>query len=237
MASLFSDKPGGFIPSKRRAIAAEGKRWSPSQRLDLMKLYLMTGNLATACAATNIPYRTAYKWKISSWWKEHLAELKAQKDFEVSARLDKIINKSLIEVEDRLERGDYVYNPKSGKMERKPVNLNTAHRVAVDLMERQDILEGRKIQGESQEIAVDKFIQLAEKFAELARKTHDKPPVLVTDVIVQEREETDALHDEREEGLQEGEQEVQLQAERTEEEELEDSSEEKSELLWSYDEG
>lgn len=237
----FNDNPNAVSVTKRRAISATKKSWSDEQKLELIKMYLMTGNLALSAASLKIPEHTARKWKGSNWWKEREHELRVQKDFKVSARLEKIIEKSLIAVEDRLDNGDFFFNRDTQAVERRPVSMQAAHKVAVDLMERKDVLDKRAEAGDTQEIAVDKFIQLAEKFASLAQKTQEKPPVEVTDVIYvnesdQEEEDDHAVHDEREEGLQERESEVQLETERTEEEEFEDDGETEGERLWSYEE-
>lgn len=186
----FNDNPNAVSVTKRRAISATKKSWSDEQKLELIKMYLMTGNLALSAASLKIPEHTARKWKGSNWWKEREHELRVQKDFKVSARLEKIIEKSLIAVEDRLDNGDFFFNRDTQAVERRPVSMQAAHKVAVDLMERKDVLDKRAEAGDTQEIAVDKFIQLAEKFASLAQKTQEKPPVEVTDVIyVNEQEE------------------------------------------------
>ena len=179
----FNDNPNATAVTKRRAVSAAKKRWSDEQKLELIKMYLMTGNLALSAASLKISEVTARKWKATNWWKEREHELRVQKDFKVSARLEKIIEKSLVAVEDRLDNGDFHYNKDTGSIERRPVTMQAAHKVAVDLMERKDVLDKRAEAGDTQEVAVDKFIQLAEKFAALAQKTQEKPPVEVTDVI------------------------------------------------------
>lgn len=240
MPTAFSDGDNRKYQLKKiKKPGNRGVQWSDQQKLDLLKMYTLTGNLALSAAACKIPEDTARRWKAQNWWKERLADLKSQKDFEVSARLEKIVNSSLLIMEDRLDQGDFFFNPKSGRIERKPVSLQAAHKVAVDLMDRQDALERRALRGESQEVAVDKWIALAEKFAQLAQKSQDKPKVEVTDVIFVKEpgEDIDALHDEREEGLQERESEIQLETERDQEEGGPEQGEEAGELLWSYTQG
>jgi hypothetical protein len=242
----FSDSTVGnrAVTKNKTGSSPAKKPFSDQQKLDLLKMYTLTGNLALSAASLRIPEKTARRWKASNWWKERMADLKSQKDFEVSARLEKIIQSSLEIMEDRLTRGDYFFNGKTGKIERKPVSLQAAHKVAVDLMDRQDVLEQRALKGETQEVAVDKWIALAEKFASLASQSQEKPKptVEVTDVIYvneseQEEKEQDALHDERQEGCEEAVSEVRQQTLSDEEESPEEQGEETGECLWTYTQG
>src|SRR5690606_32252526 len=98
---MFNDNPNTPAVTRRRAVSATKKRWSDEQKLELIKMYLLTGNLALSSAALKIPEDTARRWKGSIWWKEREHELRLQKDFKVSARLEHIIDRSLVMVEDR----------------------------------------------------------------------------------------------------------------------------------------
>lgn len=180
---MFTDSPNTPTKSKRRAVAKSGARWSDSQKMELIQMYLLTGNLALSAASLKIPEDTARQWKAKNWWKEREHELRIQKDFKISNRLERIVDKSLELVDDRLQHGDFFYNKNSGTLERKPVSLLQAHKVASDMLDRRELLEKKLNAGQTQEVAIDKFVQLAEKFAALAQKTQEKPPVEVTDVI------------------------------------------------------
>ena len=55
-------------------------------------------------------------------------------------------------------------------MVRKPVNMRDAHRVAVDLHQRQEVLEAVENETIREEDTDSKLLRLAEKFADMATK-------------------------------------------------------------------
>jgi hypothetical protein len=182
------------------------KGWSDSQKIEAVKTYLALGEVRLTAAVLKIPEVTIHNWKSKEWWKEIEQDLRTQEDLVLSARLQKIINKSLEQVEDRLERGDYVFDQKTGKLVRKPVNLAVAHKVAMDMVDKRDVLNNKIPQSTSVDAIEDKLNKLAEKFAEIAGVAK-RPVIEVTDVIeveAKEQETENTLYAQREAGLQEG---------------------------------
>lgn len=178
-----------------RSINAETNRsWSDAQKLEAIQSYLVLGNLALTSRLLGIPEITLRVWKTKDWWKDQVAELKAQEKFELSAKMKKIVNASLAVVEDRLEHGDFQFDQKTGQTVRKPVNMKDAHKVAVDLQQRQEMLEKVSVEETQQDTSVeDKLLKLAEKFADMATKKIDQKvsehrTIDVSDAIVKETE-------------------------------------------------
>lgn len=169
----------------RRAVGDRRKRWSDSQKTEAVQTYMILGSLKLVAGALKIPFDTLKVWKASEWWKTLEGELRVQEDLQLSVRLTKIVNKSYDVVEDRLEHGDFVYDQKTGSMRRKPVNMRDAHKVAVDLMEKKDMLVDRHLTGDT--VTTDKIEKtlsdLAANFAKIANQINTHGPVEVTDVI------------------------------------------------------
>lgn len=191
---------------RRRAVKADTNlRWSDSQKIEAVQTYLALGKITLAAAVLKIPEVTLRNWKSKDWWKEIEQELRLQDDMVLSSKLQNLINKSLETVSDRLENGDYIYDQKTGQLVRKPVAMKDAHKVAMDMVDKREFLITKVPQQQSAEALDDKLTKLAEKFAQIAQSV--KAPVQVTDVIFEEvstiqEEVTDAIHEEREEGLQ-----------------------------------
>lgn len=194
---------------KRRGVNSKFKHYSDAQKLEAVTTYLALGDLRLTANVLKIGEPTLRVWKTKEWWKDIESELRLAEDLQLSTRLKRIIDKSFDAIEDRLSHGDWVYDQKSGELRRKPVNMKDAHKVAVDLHDKRENLLGKQRVDTSAEALDDKLNKLAEKFAEIAAKA--KAPVVVTDVIelnpIENEQETaeDAVYDEREEGLQEGE--------------------------------
>ncbi len=202
--------------TRRRALEAKGKHWSDSQKLEAVQTYLMLGSVRMTAAALKIPEITLKVWRASTWWKDLESELKIQDELQLSTRLKKIAEKSFAAVEDRLEHGNFVFDQKTGKIRRIPVNLKDAHKVALDSIQQKELIGKKHVDVANDGQILDKLEQLANKFAEMATdkfkqiKDEQRTVDMVEDI-------TDAVYDEWEEGLQEGEQAVQLEAEREEE--------------------
>lgn len=202
--------------TRRRALEAKGKHWSDSQKLEAVQTYLMLGSVRMTAAALKIPEITLKVWRASTWWKDLESELKIQDELQLSTRLKKIAEKSFAAVEDRLEHGNFVFDQKTGKIRRIPVNLKDAHKVALDSIQQKELIGKKHVDVANDGQILDKLEQLANKFAEMATdkfkqiKDEQRTVDMVEDV-------TDAVYDEWEEGLQEGKLEVQLEAEREEE--------------------
>src|SRR4030095_528452 len=124
---------------KTRALAAKGAWWSDVQKLDCVKTWMMTGNIAMSARILKIPEPTVRLWSRSTWWQECVEDLKSQDRLTMSHRLQKLVDKSLDVVADRLDNGDFVYDQKTGEMRRKPVAMRDAPKVAMDLENKRDI--------------------------------------------------------------------------------------------------
>lgn len=190
----------------QRKKPGDGKKhYADEQKIELCKLYLLTGNLKASAASLRIPEVTARYWKSQEWWKQLEAEMRVSEQIQLSARLKRVVEKSMAVVEDRLENGDWQYNSRTGQLFRKPVAMKDAHRVTMDMATKAIEIDDKAVAApELEEAKADKFAELAQKFAELAQRAIEKPPLEVTDVIyVENKEHQDALSNERPTQLQE----------------------------------
>ena len=158
---------------KQRALSAKRAWWSDSQKLECVQTWMMTGNVAMTARVLKIPEPTVRLWSNSTWWQEVVEDLKTQDRLTMSNRLKKLVDKSLEVVEDRLERGDFVYDQKSGEMRRKPVAMRDAHKVVMDLDNKREALLREQQPVMSVEAVDDKLNKLAEKFAAMIRRNGD----------------------------------------------------------------
>lgn len=186
-----SRKSKKSLPS--RSITAKTNRsWSDAQKLEAIQTYLTLGNLALTSRMLGIPEITLRVWKTTEWWKDQVNEIKSQEKIELSAKMKKIVQASLAVVQDRLENGDFQFDQKTGQTVRKPVNMKDAHKVAVDLQQRQEVLDKTTVETTAQDTTTeDKLLKLAEKFAELATKKIDQKvaehnTIDVSDAVVKE---------------------------------------------------
>lgn len=170
------------------------KPYPESKKLETVTTYLALGKVPMVEAVVGVPRATIRQWKMQPWWNEMVEQIQTESNQELDSKLSKIIEKSLDAVNERIEGGEFVIDPKTGSVKRVPVKLRDVHRVAVDLLDKRDILRQKPVERAEQAAAVDIMRKLASQFADWA-KVHIKEPKIVEG-------ETIALHEERQTGLQ-----------------------------------
>ena len=126
-----------------RKTVAEGGRYTYKEKAEAAALYLATGNFAFVEKQLNISRQTLYEWRKSPWWSELINDMQIQEKVENNKTLKKIKEKALSVIDDRLEKGNVQYDQKTGKFVRVPVNARDAHRIASDLIDKEEILADR----------------------------------------------------------------------------------------------
>lgn len=156
----------------RSILAKTNKSWSDNQKMEAVQSYLLLGNLAMTGRILGIPEITLRVWKRTEWWKDAVAEIKSQERVQLSGKMKKLLDASLSVVEDRLINGDFQFDQKTGEVVRKPVNMKDAHKVAMDMQERQEMLDKALTEKEDTSDAgiETRLLKLAEQFADMASK-------------------------------------------------------------------
>lgn len=144
--------------------------YSDKQKLEAVQVWLMCGSMVQTAAALGIPEPTIEKWKYTDWWKELADQIKAEGRVKLSGRLQKIVGKSLDQLEDRIENGDWVINSKTGVVERKPLLARDLTRISTEFMDSNRKLESVTREEATQQAVEDRLKLLADSFASFAKK-------------------------------------------------------------------
>lgn len=179
--------------------------WPKEKKLQAVTQYLALGNMALVAATTGISHGLLRQWKAQPWWKEFEKEIRNTENLKLDDKLTKLVDKSLDAVADRLENGEAVWDSKSGTIQRKPVNMKDSAKVANDMLTKRELLRGNAT-SRTEAAAIPMQDQLKLLAAEFARMTSGKPieTIDVEMVEILNGDVDDALHEEWEEGLQEG---------------------------------
>jgi len=148
---------------------------------------------------TGVPIDTINTWKKQPWWKEMLDELSYEDNTKLDAKLEKVMDKALDQVMDRLENGEYMYDPRTGKVKRIPAKLRDVGKVVNDTIDKRSLLKRNGGRTESDKtITADHLIELAKAFAEFStgKKETEIPKSLY------EGEYTEYVEEENGEGMQ-----------------------------------
>lgn len=162
--------------TKSGAVATR-EHWSPKQRNEAVAAYLILGNMMMVVASTGIPEVTLRKWKMQQWWRDKEEDIRRGKKVELSSRLSKVIDKTVMQLDDRVEHGDFFYNPRTGVLDRKPISAAQASKITVELIDRNNILD-REVSKEvlSDEGLETRLSKLRDEMIKFARIAIAIPP-------------------------------------------------------------
>lgn len=173
-------------------------KYPVEKRLEAVTLYMACGNMRQVEAVTGISYSNLRLWQTQDWWKEMEVQIKAGRRNSTATKLNKIVDKALKLVEDRVDNGDWRYNKTSEEFERVPLSALTATKIANDLLQRGDALEK---QGQTDTVVQNQqTIQETLKVLALEFASFNKARTVNNPV----EEVEDAVYEERKTGLQEG---------------------------------
>jgi hypothetical protein len=165
--------------------------WTDKQKYEAVAAYLLIGNLAQVSRMSGIPDITLRKWKSSPWWPEAEQEIKRASKLQLSGKLSKAIQLANLAVEDRLENGDWVFNPKTGTMVRRLVSADTAVKILDKLIDKQLVLE--KHADENVHVTQEGVTERLEKIAHELLKFTKASQMEVIDVTPTEVKQTDEI--------------------------------------------
>ena len=165
-----------WVRDKPKNKAGVPGMWSEKKKIEALTTFLATGSQAHTSAITGIPEETIRQWRKSEWWAERTKEFRSDNSVQLDNKLTKVMDKALDAVMDRLENGEYVYDPRTGTTARVPPKLRDAQKVANDMIDKKQLIE-KVTQGakeEKQQITADHLVMLAKEFAKFATGKESK---------------------------------------------------------------
>jgi len=162
-----------------------GTTWPIKKKIEVVAAYLVLGKAPLVEAATGVSRDLIRQWKTQPWWKEIEADLRQEEDVELDNKLRNILDKTLATVLDRVENGDFIYDPKTKKISRKPVSLKDVHKVSVDLIDKRQLIQGKPTKRvETAQSTGDHLKALAEQFAQFAGMNKKKEKVIDGEEVI-----------------------------------------------------
>src|SRR5439155_3126609 len=119
-------------------------------------------------------------------------EVKDDDNEVVDAKFTEIVHKSLACIVDRLDNGDFVFNSKTGKLDRKPVSARDLSLVSAINVDKRQLLRGLPTSRSETSVSkqdFDRLEKLKQTFEALANKTRPQPKIEVRQNDHQESQE------------------------------------------------
>jgi len=143
-------------------------RWTEQQKLQAVATYVMLGNLTETALATEIPRYTLREWKVKDWWKDLVNQIREEDVQQLDSNLQRVIQKALKATEDRLDAGEYQYDPKTGKVIRIPIKANIALKITTELLTKQEHMRDKPERMEVEKTIDARLAKLADEFVKFS---------------------------------------------------------------------
>lgn len=193
-----------YVPARKvntvedkRGPVKNNKSWPESMRRKAVKTWLQNGSVVLTAKILNIPFDTMESWRYrSSWWKDYVRQYREEADAGMAAKIEKLLEKSVNELEDRVNNGDEVFDSKTGETKRVKMKARDLNNTIKVISDRHDVLTDRAAkETESTEQINEKLSKLADAFTRFAKKgslVHNTSMENVEDVpfveVVEEKE-------------------------------------------------
>jgi hypothetical protein len=169
----FRERLKQISKRNRKKTHTPMEHWPVEKKIEAVSTWLILGSYKMTSAATGVPYDTIRKWKEQPFWAEMVAEIRATEGIQLDNKLSSLANKSLDAVLDRIENGDFIYDQKTGTIQRKPAALRDVHRVAVDTLAKRN--EMRKSAEATRDVAQSSVAEQLKMLAQEMAKWNNKP--------------------------------------------------------------
>jgi hypothetical protein len=163
--------PPTTIQKRRKAsFVVHGKvkgnrnHYSDAEKMNAVCIFAVSGNSRRVAELSNIPESTIRVWKTTEWWQEILARIHVEEDEELDTKLTKLINKAVEAVNDRIDNGDYVYNPKLNELIRKPINAKDLTIVTAISVDKRELLRGKPTSRTEKVSQDERLLRLSAQF-------------------------------------------------------------------------
>ena len=155
------------------------REWSETKRIEVATAHAMGLKATMIEVATGVPAQTIRHWRMQDWFKDLVSEMQREEDIEVDAKFTKILNRALDSVVDRLENGDFMYDPKKQRFVRRPIYIKDAARVADLVFDKRNLLRGKPTTiTAKQEQLTDRLSKIALEFERFVNAKEVKGEVI-----------------------------------------------------------
>lgn len=207
-----------YVKATRKTTAHTPGNWADKKKHEALAFWVANGSLLETSKHCGVPYDTLKNWKAQDWWKDQVRDIQNEDYDKLDVRLSKALDKALDEVMDRLENGEDIYDPKTGKIKKMPAKLRDVNHAFNSIMDKRQLVRKQPTKIVEQQNTAVQLQNLAEQFAKfVTNKTKEETikdiqvDFIEGDNVVQTedgsweiKDNIDAVHDQWEAGLQEG---------------------------------
>ncbi len=155
--------------SNRRRGSAKKKWWRANDRIRGATTYALVGNASEVERITGIPSGTIRQWKTQDWWPQIIERIRLEADDELDVKFTKVVDKAIDLVVDRIDKGDFIYDPNRGQMVRKPISARDGTTVVNAFLDKRQLLRQKKDARMEESTITDRLKKLADEFEKFTK--------------------------------------------------------------------
>lgn len=156
-----------YVAAKRRtdmSQAGDRQIWAESKRMEALTTYMATGSPSETAVQCNIPVKTIKSWMRQDWWKERKDLIQKEEYDKLDVKLTRALDKALDNLVDRIEHGDYIWDPKTGKVKQTPAKLRDLNIAFNTIMDKRQLIRKQPTKIVEQQSTAQQLQSLAEQF-------------------------------------------------------------------------
>jgi hypothetical protein len=172
-------------PGRPKKAKHHNPTWFPQEmKVEACTLYCVYGDFDKVSELMTIPANTLRVWHNEPWWVEIQRQVYVEQNENLSSRINAVLDKSLVEIADRLEHGDYYFSKEAGVYKRKPVDTKTLALLFDNLTTKRQLVRGEPTSISAKIGVEDRLNKLADAFEKFA-----KSRLIENGIVVDETQE------------------------------------------------
>lgn len=144
------------------------KFYTPDTKIDAATLYAVYGDIDQVSELSNVPKKTIQEWKNEPWWIDIQKQVYAEQNDRLSGRINKVLDTTIKQLEDRLEFGDHCIVQKTGAVIVKPVDAAVLAKMFENLAHQRRLTKGEPTSITGKVGVTDRLKQLEDAFIRFA---------------------------------------------------------------------
>lgn len=146
---------------------ASGSQYSNEDRRAALACYVIHGNYTKCGRMLNIPHNTLSQWGKQEWWLNSIDQVRLEKQDEVDAGYQKIIDMAIESVTTRFKLGDEIVGAR-GETFHRAVSARDSMTIGAIAQDKQRVLRNLPV-SITTSVTSDKLLKLQQSFEALAQ--------------------------------------------------------------------
>lgn len=154
-----------YVKAPQKKKYGEPGQWAQSKKYEVLTNFAASGNMRQTALQAGVPWDTCKQWQKQEWFIKGLEDIRNEDYGRLDAKLSKALDKALDNVLDRIENGESMYDPTTGKLKKVPAKLRDLNTSFNSLMDKRQLIRKQPTKIVEQQTTADQLQNLASEFA------------------------------------------------------------------------